>query len=129
MNVFDPRNRLADDYASDTRSFIKIKDQRTHEEVESALQSGTRWPAPLLQLNPTFLTGGTVDDLVKQEIFHPECQRVFRFDKTNAAPLGKELMLHTHQPEAISRAKENKSFFAHQWHGTRNESHVHRSRR
>jgi ATP-dependent helicase YprA (DUF1998 family) len=110
MDVFDLRNRLVDDYASYTRSFIKISDTRINEKVQTALNEGELWPEPLLQLNPTFLPGGTVDDLVAEGVLHPECKRIFRIDKSDSDHTGKELLLHTHQTEAIRKAKENKSY-------------------
>ena len=110
MDVFDLRQRLVDDYASYTRSFIKIADPRISQKVEAALDEGALWPEPLLQLNPTFLPGGTIDDLVADGTLHPECQRIFRIDKSDADHSGKQLLLHTHQTEAIRKAKENKSY-------------------
>ena len=110
MDVFDLRKRLVDDYASYTRSFIKISDKRISEKVETALQDGELWPEPLLQLNPTFLPGGTIDSLVDDGTLHAECRRIFRVDKSDADHTGKDLMLHTHQKEAIRKAKENKSY-------------------
>ena len=70
MDVFDLRNRLVEDYARYTRSFIKIADSRICSKVDVALDEGTLWPEPLLQLNPTFLPGGTIDDLVADGILH-----------------------------------------------------------
>lgn len=55
------------------------------------------WPEPLLQLNPTFQPGGTIDDLVKDGTLHPGCSRIFRVEKTAADPIGRDLILHTHQ--------------------------------
>jgi ATP-dependent helicase YprA (DUF1998 family) len=110
VDVFDLRNRLVDDYASYTRSFIKIADPRISQKVEAALDEGALWPEPLLQLNPTFLPGGTIDDLVADGTLHPECQRIFRIDKSDSDHSGKQLLLHTHQTEAIRKAKENKSY-------------------
>lgn len=110
MDVFDLRNRLVDDYANYTRSFIKIADPRINEKVETALTEGALWPEPLLQLNPTFLPGGTIDDLVADGTLHGECKRIFRIDKSDSDHTGKELLLHTHQTEAIRKAKENKSY-------------------
>jgi ATP-dependent helicase YprA (DUF1998 family) len=110
MNVFDLRDRLVGDYASYTRSFIKIADQRISATVESALDAGAFWPAPLLQLNPTYLPGGTIDDLVKEGVLQQECSRIFRLDKTETDHTGKALLLHTHQREAILKAKEEKSY-------------------
>ena len=73
MNVFDLRDRLVGDYASYTRSFIKIADRRISDTVESALNAGAFWPEPMLQLNPTFLPGGTIDELVADGRLHSEC--------------------------------------------------------
>ena len=72
--------------------------------------AGAFWPDPLLQLIPTFLPGGTIDDLVTQKVLHSECSRIFRVDKTDSDHTGKTLLLHTHQKEAILKAKEQKSY-------------------
>ncbi len=110
MNVFELRDRLVGDYSSYTRSFIKIADPRISNTVESALNAGAFWPEPLLQLNPTFLPGGTIDELVTDRTLHSECARIFRIDKSDRDYTGKPLLLHTHQREAILKAKEGKSF-------------------
>ena len=110
MNVFDLRDRLVSDYASYTRSFIKIADPRIGTTVEQALDAGVFWPEPLLQLNPTFLPGGTIAELVAERHLHPECEKIFRIDKTDADHSGKALLLHTHQKEAIVKAREGKSY-------------------
>ena len=111
MNVFELRDRLVSDYASYTRSFIKIADPRISDKVDSTLNAGAFWPDPLLQLNPTFLPGGTIDDLVERGILHPECARIFRIDKTDTDHTGKPLLLHTHQKEAILKANEEKKSY------------------
>lgn len=110
MNVFDLRDRLVGDYAGYTRSFIKIADERIKHTVDTALDDGAFWPEPLLQLNPTFFPGGKIDQLVDEKILHPECSRIFRIDKTDTDPTGKDLLLHTHQRTAIGKAKEGKSY-------------------
>jgi hypothetical protein len=56
MDVFDLRDRLVADYASYTRSFIKIADPRISARVESDLNAGAFWPEPLLQLNPILVS-------------------------------------------------------------------------
>jgi ATP-dependent helicase YprA (DUF1998 family) len=111
MNVFELRDRLVGDYASYTRSFIKVADPRIIERVDSALNGGAFWPDPLLQLNPTFLPGGTIDDLAKNDILHPECARIFRVDKTDIDHTGKPLLLHTHQKQAILKAKNERTSY------------------
>ncbi len=110
MNVFDLRNRLVDDYASYTRSFIKIADPTIDARVQSELNAGAFWPQPLLQLNPTFLGSGPIDDLVRDGTLHPECSKIFRIDKSDTDHTGKQLLLHTHQREAILQAQAGKSF-------------------
>lgn len=110
MNVFDLRNRLVADYKSYTKSFIKIADRRISEMVDNNLDAGAFWPEPLLQLNPLFEPGGTIDDLIKENILHTECSRIFRIDKSDTDHTGKQLYLHTHQREAILKAKEGKSY-------------------
>ncbi len=110
MDVFELRQRLVDDYERYITSFIKIADPRINQLVQQAIQSGEFWPQPLLQLNPTFLPGGSIDSLVDQQLLHPECRRIFCADKSDTDPIGKPLTLHTHQTEAIRTAKENKSY-------------------
>src|SRR5438034_8845072 len=110
MNVFDLRDRLVGDYSSYMRSFIKIRDPRIDEYVSRALGLGAFWPEPLLQLNPTFRPGGTIDDLVAQGALRPECARIFRIDKSDTDHTGKQLLLHAHQRDAILKAQEGKSY-------------------
>jgi len=110
MDVFDLRTRLVADYQSYTRSFIKIRDKRISSFVDDALAAGAFWPEPLLQLNPTFLPGGTIDDLVSRKVLHSECARIFRIDKSDNDHVGKQLLLHEHQRQAILKATEGKSY-------------------
>jgi len=110
MNAFDLRQRLVTDYARYTRSFIKIADPAVLAKVEAELEAGAFWPEPLLQLNPTFQPGGTIDDLVTDGTLHPECAKVFRLDKTQSDLTGKQLLLHAHQTDGIRKAKEQKSY-------------------
>jgi ATP-dependent helicase YprA (DUF1998 family) len=110
MDVFDLRARLVGDYGHYTRSFIKIANQRIKEKVDGALDNGALWPEPLLQLNPTFLAGGTIDDLFADGTLHPECRKIFRIDKSDSDHSGKELALYAHQTEAIRKSREGKSY-------------------
>ena len=111
MDVFDLRARLVEDYARYTRSFIKIADPRIKAKVDGALDDGALWPEPLLQLNPTFQPGGTIDDLVADGTLHPECKKIFRIDKSDSDQTGKQLLLHTHQQEAILKAKRERNSY------------------
>src|SRR5438093_974964 len=105
MNVFDLRRRLIDDYASYLRSFLNIADERLRAHVESELEEGLLWPHPLIQLNPAFEPGGTIDGLVEEKILHPACRSIFRIAKSETKPGGRQLRLHKHQTEAIRIAQ------------------------
>jgi len=110
MDVFDLRNRLVSDYRDYTRSFIKIGDPRIRQFVDGHLAGEGFWPQPLLQLNPTFKPGGTIDDLVAEGVLHEECSRVFRIGKSDSDHRGKQLLLHRHQRDAILEAAKSRSY-------------------
>ena len=109
MDAFDLRDRLVSDYRDYTRSFIKIRDPRIKGFVDDVLDTEGFWPEPLLQLNPTFRSGGTIDDLVAEGVLHEECSRIFRTAKSDTDHLGKPLLLHRRQREAILQATEGRS--------------------
>ena len=109
MDVFDLRNRLVSDYRDYTRSFIRIRDPRIKGFVDDVLDKEGFWPEPLLQLNPTFRPGGTIDDLVAEGVLHEECSRIFRVDKSDTDHRGRPLLLHRHQREAILQATAGRS--------------------
>lgn len=90
MNVFTLRDRLIADYHAYVRSFLQIRDPRLRSYVEESLTSGVLWPDPLIQLNPAFESGNTIDDLVKDGVLHRECGPIFRLKRdqrdTGASP-------------------------------------------
>jgi ATP-dependent helicase YprA (DUF1998 family) len=104
MNIFDFRHRLIDDYAAYTRSFIQIRDSFVRQYVDGQLKAGVLWPDPLIQLNPSFEPGATIDQLVAQGILHPECGLAFRI-KPEPGGAGWPLQLHRHQTEAVQIAR------------------------
>jgi len=104
MNIFDFRRRVIADYERYTRSFIQIRDPRLRAFVDEQLQAGVFWPEPLIQLNPSFEPGATVDDLVAEEVLHPECSKVFCI-KPDPQSTGRSLNLHRHQEQAIRVAR------------------------
>ncbi len=110
MDVFDLRRRLVEDYKSYTRSFIKIRDPQIRSFVDDHLDAEGFWPEPLLQLNPAFSGGGTIDDLVEQGVLTEECARIFRIRESSEDHRGALLPLHRHQHEAILQAHEGRSY-------------------
>ena len=109
MDVFELHQDLITDYDRYTRSFLKIADPRIQEHVDRAFRGGLLWPEPLLQLNPTFRSGGYLDDLVDEGVLHPQCRTIFRTDKSATDPIGKPLQLYAHQAEAIRLARQDQS--------------------
>src|SRR5947209_7568946 len=104
MNIFDFRRRLVDDYAGYTRGFIHVREPRLQDFVNSQLDGGVLWPEPLIQLNPAFEPGESIDELVARRQLHPECSRIFR-RKPRADSVGDPLRLHRHQSDAICVAR------------------------
>ena len=110
MNVFKLRDRLVDDYRDYTRSFIKIRDPRIKEFVDGHLGAEGFWPEPLLQLNPAFQPGGTIDDLVAERVLSDQCSRIFRYRESPEDHRGSQLLLHRHQREAILKAHQSQHY-------------------
>lgn len=110
MNVFDLRQRLVDDYADFTRSFVVIRDERIALKVDEELDAGLLWPEPILQLNPAFESGGTVDELVAERLLHPQAANIFRRGKSADDPSGQPLRLHRHQREAIEVSRTGANY-------------------
>lgn len=109
MDVFDLHNRVITDYSDYTKSFIRIADDRIKKAVDDAVDRGLLWPDPLLQLNPAFEPGDTIDDLVREGILLEECSRIFRI-KTEQDQVGKPLRLHRHQSESIRIAARGEPY-------------------
>ena len=109
MDVFAFRDELVTEYSRFSRSFTRIRAEDISREVDAAYAAGRFWPAPLIQLNPTFEPGGSINELVSDGTLDAKCARIFRL-KTPADPEGKSLRLYRHQTDAIDIAKRNESF-------------------
>ena len=106
MDVFQLRDRIISDYSTYIQSFIKVADDRIYREVEAELEGGALWPEPLIQLNPFFEPGGSIDDLVAEGLLQPECSRIFRIGKGEAQESGRPIRLYKHQSESIRIARK-----------------------
>jgi ATP-dependent helicase YprA (DUF1998 family) len=104
MNVFDLRDRLVRDYRAYTQGFVEIADDRIREYAQRALDEGLLWPEPLIQLNPSFEPGASIEVLSDEGVLHDECRNIFRIKTEETLP-GKPLRLHRHQEEAIRIAR------------------------
>lgn len=110
MNIFQFRNKLIEDYKSYVQSFIRIKDPGVRKYVEDSVKSGFLWPNPLIQLNPAFQSGASIDELVADAHLHPECGKIFRRGKSAEDSTGHPLRLHKHQEEAIGLAANQRNY-------------------
>jgi Lhr-like helicase/very-short-patch-repair endonuclease len=109
LNVFEFRQNLVNEYSDFTRSFTRIKADDIRLYVDAEYNSEKFWPEPLIQVNPNFKAGGTVEELCSSGHLHPLCAQIFRFNKSAASP-GQSLPLHQHQAEAISLATAGESY-------------------
>jgi ATP-dependent helicase YprA (DUF1998 family)/very-short-patch-repair endonuclease len=104
LNIFNFRRQLVDDYAGYTRGFIHVRELRLREFIDRQLDEGVLWPEPLIQLNPAFEPGESIDELVARGELYPECRRIFR-RKLRPDAAGDPLRLHRHQSEAVRVAR------------------------
>lgn len=109
MNVFEFRDQLVREYESFSRSFAKPKAEDIREYLQKKYSEGVFWPAPLIQLNPNFVSGSSIDQLVDEQRLHKACAKIFRTGKTSEFK-GNVLRLHRHQEEAINAAQRNENY-------------------
>ena len=103
MDVFSFRDRVVEDYGQFSRSFTQIKAPDLRDFVDGRYGDEEYWLSPLIQLNPSFVGGGSISDLVDKGLLDPECRQIFQWGKS-PGPIkgsGQELQLHLHQLEAL----------------------------
>lgn len=113
FHIFNLRDNLISDYKKLVMSFFGIKNAAMKYYVETELEKGAFWPAPLVQLNPAFKKESNISSLVEKGVLHPECKKIFRRNKEKSTvdlSKSKELDLYTHQVEAILLAQKRKHY-------------------
>jgi ATP-dependent helicase YprA (DUF1998 family) len=110
VDVFKFREDIIGDYERFSRSFTQIKAADIKAFIDNEYAAQKFWPAPLIQLNPNFVPGGTIETLVENGLLHSECCKIFRRDKSADDSFGKEMRLHKHQEDAIRIAQERQSY-------------------
>ena len=111
MDAFKVHRELIDDYRRFTEGFVGATDSRIREYLERQSAEGRQWPDPWLSLNPSFASGGSVDDLVREQTLHPDAARVFRVKKDLAdTGASSPIVFHKHQRDAIETAATRKSY-------------------
>lgn len=107
MDIFSLREGLIEEYKSYITSFLHIADERIARYVEDRLDEGSLWPEPLIQLNPSYELGSTVQELAQQGVLHPLCVEIFQ-DRSGAQ--ARPLRLYRHQFEAIQIAQRQEPY-------------------
>lgn len=106
MDVFDLRRQIVDDYATFARSFTRIKADDLRTQVNAIYANDQFWPEPLLQISPHFQPGASVDELSAAGEIEPMTAKIFRVPDAPATGL----RLHTHQQEALTLARQGRSY-------------------
>lgn len=109
MDVFGFRNRVVNDYGEYVRSFITVRDGRINRKVREEMEGGFLWPAPLVQLNPSFQDGDPLKDLVTEGVLHEECLKIFR-EKGDDGTSGSPFQLYRHQVDGIRAAASGENY-------------------
>ncbi|MEY9956697.1 protein kinase [Streptacidiphilus sp. MAP5-52] len=112
MDVFTVHRRLIEDYRAFTEGGTVIRDPQIEAFVERDLDLKSQWPDPWLSLNPSFASGGSITDAVREGVLHPECERIFQVGKTENGEAcdGRPLTLHRHQRDAVEVARTGGSY-------------------
>lgn len=103
-DIFQFRNEITGAYAAFSRGVSRYTAQdiaQVLKKIDNEKQS--YWPDPLIQLNLSFTTGGTVADLVAQGKLHPLCRYAFSVN-------GEPLTLYRHQEQAIGRYRRHRNY-------------------
>ena len=103
MKAFEFEHHLIDSYERFSRSFTNIRADDLRQEVEEQYAAGRFWPDAMLSLNPRYLSGPTVDDLVASGDLDEATGKIFRFG-TNP------LRFHRHQAQSIAKARASQSY-------------------
>src|ERR1019366_9997719 len=99
MDVFALRDRVVADYRGYIESFVRIRDERVAGFVDQVFERGDLWPEAILQLNPAYEPGPTLDELAGQGVLLPATAQFFRHSD------GRPIRLYHHQREAIEIAR------------------------
>src|SRR6516162_3045838 len=103
MRAFQFDHRLIDSYARFSRSFSTIRSADLKSEIDRQYDARRFWPDALLSLNPRYLQGPTVDDLVASGDLDEATGKIFRFGVT-------PLRFHRHQAQSIAKARAGQSY-------------------
>ncbi|MBL8679270.1 MAG: DEAD/DEAH box helicase [Myxococcales bacterium] len=103
MDVFSLRDSMVGDYRKFATSFTTIHADDIRSQVEAIYRQGRFWPDPLLQINPNYKRGLTLETLIANGALDPRTADIFRAD-------GAPLTLYKHQEQAVILASQGESY-------------------
>lgn len=99
MKAFEFERGLINSYTGFSRSFTKIRAEDLKEKIKKHYEDGNFWPASLLSLNPHYLSGQTIEEMVASGNLEEATGEIFRL----GGPL------YRHQEQSIMKALAGKS--------------------
>ena len=99
MDIFKVHDSIINDYRTYIESFVNIKKDFIRNKVTDEITSGKLWPQPLIQFNPSYKPGRSVNEMIADGILHKSLGQIF-----------KGYNLYEHQVEAITIGSQGKDF-------------------
>ena len=93
-DIFDFHQNVVENFELFSRSFTTIRADDIKKTVDTEYANKRYWPAPLIQINPSYKKASTIIDLVRDNTLHPISGKIF-----------KDFHLYTHQQEALAIAQ------------------------
>jgi Lhr-like helicase len=103
MDVFSLRDSIVAEYRKFATSFTTIHAEDIRTQVERIYAEGRFWPDPLLQINPHYKRGLSLETLIANGALEPRTAEIFRAD-------GAPLTLYKHQEQSVVLASQGESY-------------------
>ena len=110
MDVFSLRDTVVGEYKQFARSFTTIHAEDIRRQIAAIYDENRYWPEPLIQINPSYKRGATVDALAAEGTLTQKTADIFRAESAVEGARGEGLLLHKHQEQAIALAHEGGSY-------------------
>ena len=99
IDIFRFHRRIMEQYESFASSFLDIDDPQIEAALTDTGRLESMCPEPLIQFNPSYESGASVEDLAAEGVLAPAMSSVFG-----------DFALHRHQEEALRVGSAGKSF-------------------
>lgn len=99
MDAFKTHSKVIDNYKNYLNSFLSISDERIKSEVDKIIMGEGLIPEPLIQFNPSFQKGETLNALIEQNLINSNLPKTFG-----------GYTLYKHQIKAIKIGIQDKGF-------------------